>query len=112
LTPPADDAGQYRHVGDDFARHEAVNRGIEEYVRGDAHTNTVEGYFAVLNRGVTEIYHHISAQHLKRYLAEFDFSYTNRSALGVDDTERTTRALCGIVGKRLTYRDSSAARGS
>jgi transposase-like protein len=104
-----DDAGQYRHVGDDFARHEAVNHGIEEYVRGDAHTNTAEGYFSVLKRGIIGTYHHVSPQHLKRYLAEFDFRYSNRAALGVDDTERTIRALCGIVGKRLTYRDSSAA---
>lgn len=102
-----DDAGQYRHVGKLFARHEAVNHGIGEYVRGDAHTNTAEGYFSVLKRGITGVYHHVSPQHLKRYLAEFDFRYSHRAALGVDDTERTIRALCGIVGKRLTYRDSS-----
>ncbi len=99
-----DDAGQYRHVGDDFARHETVNHGADEYVRGDAHTNTVEGYFSILKRGITGTYHHVSEQHLQRYLAEFDFRYSNRSALGVEDVERTVRALAGIKGKRLTYR--------
>lgn len=99
-----DDAGQYRHVGDDFARHETVNHGIDEYVRGDAHTNTAEGYFSILKRGIVGTYHHVSEQHLKRYLAEFDFRYSNRSALGIEDVERTVRALAGIKGKRLTYR--------
>lgn len=103
-----DDAGQYRHVGRDFP-HEAVNHGIGEYVRGNAHTNTIEGYFSILKRGVNGTYHHVSQQHLKRYLAEFDFRYNERSALGVEDAERTAKALAGIVGKRLTYRDSSTA---
>jgi len=87
----------------DFARHEAVNHGIEEYVRGDAHTNIVESYFAVLKRGITGTYHHVSQQHLKRYLAEFDFRYNERAALEVTDAERTVKAVKGVVGKRLTY---------
>ena len=68
------------------------------------HTNTVEGYFSIFKRGITGTYHHISQQHLKRYLAEFDFRYNEREALGVDDSERMSRAIPGIVGKRLTYR--------
>ncbi|WGS01140.1 IS1595 family transposase [Bradyrhizobium sp. ISRA443] len=100
-----DDAGQYRHMHKDFA-HEVVNHGIGEYVRGDAHTNTIEGYFSILKRGITGTYHHVSPQHLKRYLAEFDFRYNERMALGVSDEARATKALRGIVGKRLTYRDS------
>ncbi len=56
-----------------FASHEVVNHGAGEYVRGDAHTNTVEGYFSILKRGIIGTFHHVSAQHLKRYLAEFDF---------------------------------------
>lgn len=98
-----DDAGQYRHMHRDF-RHEVVNHGIEEYVRGEAHTNTVEGYFSILKRGITGTYHHVSQQHLKRYLAEFDYRYNERQALGVDDAERTRKSFPGIVGKRLTYR--------
>jgi transposase-like protein len=97
-----DDAGQYRHMHKDFA-HEVVNHGIGEYVRGEAHTNTVEGYFSVLKRGITGTFHHVSQQHLKRYLAEFDFRYNERESLGVSDAQRATRALAGIVGKRLKY---------
>jgi transposase-like protein len=100
-----DDAGQYRHMKRDFA-HETVNHGAGEYVRGDAHTNTVEGYFSVLKRGIIGTYHHVSQQHLKRYLAEFDFRYNARQALGVNDVTRTVRALKGASGKRLMYRDS------
>ncbi len=96
-----DDAGQYRHMGKDFARHETVNHGADEYVRGDAHTNTIEGYFATLKRGIYGTYHHVSQQHLKRYLGAFDFRYNER---GVTDDERTTAALKGIGGKRITYR--------
>jgi transposase-like protein len=98
-----DDAGQYRFMGRDFARHETVNHGIEEYVRGEAHTNTVEGYFAILKRGITGVYHHVSQQHLKRYLCEFDFRYNERMALDVTDAQRTAKAIGGVVGKRLTY---------
>ena len=99
-----DDAGQYRHMHKDFARHEVVNHGILEYVRGDAHTNTIEGYFSILKRGITGTYHHVSAQHLKRYLAEFDFRYNERESLGVSDAQRMEKSLKGIVGKRMTYR--------
>ncbi|HEX4296289.1 MAG TPA: IS1595 family transposase [Rhizomicrobium sp.] len=104
-----DGAGQYRHMGEEFDRHEMVNHEADEYVRGDAHTNTVEGYFSILKRGIIGTYHHVSPQHLKRYLGEFDFRYNERSALGVDDVGRTTKALAGIVGKRLTYRRTNEA---
>jgi hypothetical protein len=73
-------------------------------VRGDAHTNTVEGYFSIFKRGIYGVYHHVSQQHLKRYLAEFDFRYNERIALGINDTECTRRAIKGGEGKRLTYR--------
>lgn len=101
-----DDAGQYRHMYEDF-RHETVNHGIGEYVRGEAHTNTVEGYFSILKRGITGTYHHVSQQHLKRYLAEFDFRYNERAALKVTDVERATKAVKGVVGKRVTYQQPS-----
>ena len=76
-------------------------------VRGDVHTNTAENYFSIFKRGIAGVYHHVSQQHLKRYLAEFDFRYNERASLGIDDQERTDRALRGIVGKRLTYHGSS-----
>ena len=103
-----DESGIYWKVGEEFASHRTVNHSIDEYVRGDAYTNTVEGYFSILKRGIYGVYQHVSENHLKRYLAEFDFRYNERIALGIDDIERTTRALRGIVGKRLLYRDSSA----
>ena len=105
----ADDAGQYRPIGKEFARFETVNHGIEEYVRGDAHTNTIEGFFSILKRGVMGTFHHISEAHVGRYLAEFDFRYSNRIALGVDDAMRTDECLRGIGGKRLTYRRANEA---
>jgi transposase-like protein len=105
-----DESGVYWRAGEGFTSHQTVNHSAKEYVRGDAHTNTVEGYFSILKRGIVGVYHHVSEEHLKRYLAEFDFRYNERIALGVDDVERANRALCGIVGKRLTYRTTDRTR--
>ena len=102
-----DDNRTTKYAARDF-ESDSVNHSIGEYVRGEAHTNTIESYFAIMRRGIIGTYHHVSQQHLKRYLAEFDFRYNNRSALGVDDQSRADRLIRGIVGKRLTYRDSSA----
>jgi transposase-like protein len=99
-----DESGVYWSVGEQFASHHTVIHSIGEYVRGDAHTNTIEGYFSILKRGIYGTYHHVSQTHLKRYLGEFDFRYNYRTALGFTDRERATIALKGIVGKRLTYR--------
>jgi transposase-like protein len=102
-----DESRLYTEVGKDFAAHESVNHTGKEYVRGDVHTNTVEGYYSIFKRGMRGIYQHCSEKHLHRYLAEFDFRYNNRSALGCEDQERATRALTGIKGKRLTYKGPS-----
>lgn len=99
-----DESGVYWKVGEEFASHQTVNHSIEEYIRGDAYTNTVEGYFSIFKRGIYGTYHHVSTGHLKRYLGEFDFRYNYRVGLGYTDRERATIALKGIVGKRLTYR--------
>lgn len=103
-----DQAQHYRRIGKEFADHQSVDHGKDEYVRYDAGalttTNTVEGFFSIFKRGMKGVYQHCSEQHLHRYLAEFDFRYSNRVALGVDDQERANRALKGVVGKRLTYR--------
>ncbi|MGE4064996.1 MAG: IS1595 family transposase [Rhodospirillaceae bacterium] len=101
-----DEAAHYKKVGKEFLAHSVVSHEQEEYVRGDAYTNTCENFFSVFKRGMTGVYHHCKERHLHRYMAEFDFRYNNRTALGVNDTERTTAALLGAVGKRLTYRDS------
>jgi transposase-like protein len=97
----SDDGGaRVRHGS---PNHHSVNHSIDEYVRGDVHTNTIESYFATMKRGITGVYHHVSAQHLKRYLAEFDFRYNERLALKITDAERATKAVAGVVGKRMTY---------
>src|SRR5205823_3875315 len=95
----------YAGLDREFASHETVNH-IDEWVRNDVHTNTAENFFAILKRGINGVYHHISEAHLHRYLSEFDFRYNNREANGVDDAERTRRALAGAEGKRLMYVDS------
>lgn len=87
-----------------FATHETVKHSKKEYVRGDVHTNTAEGYFSILKRGMRGIYQHCREKHLHRYLAEYDFRYNNRIALGIDDKQRTLNAIKGAEGKRLTYR--------
>jgi transposase-like protein len=96
-----DDAGQYRLIGPEFAKHEVVAHSQEEYVRGEAHTNTLEGFFSILKRGLIGVYQHVGAQHLQRYVTEFDFRYNHRKKT---DFQRATQALKGIAGKRLTYR--------
>jgi transposase-like protein len=102
-----DESGVYTAAGREFSGHGTVNHSIEEYVRGSFwHTNTVEGYFSILKRGIVGTYHHVSQQHLKRYLAEFDYRYNERSSLGISDSERMAKSIMGIVGKRLTYRRS------
>lgn len=102
-----DEAGQYHHLKNDFADHAFTRHGAGEYVSmtdRTIHTNTIEGYFSIFKRGMKGVYQHCGKQHLHRYLAEFDFRYNNRSALGVEDKERSASALEGIVGRRITYR--------
>lgn len=102
-----DEAGYYHHLNKDFADHQVVRHGKDEYVRGEVHTNTIEGYFSIFKRGMKGVYQHCGKRHLHRYLAEYDFRYNHRVALGVNDEARAERVVRGIVGKRLTYRDSS-----
>ncbi len=102
-----DEAGQYAHLSKHFAGHDFVRHGAEEYGRGIIHSNTVEGFYSVFKRGMKGVYQHCAEKHLRRYVAEFDFRYSNRVKLGVDDAARTDLAIKGVVGKRLTYRTTS-----
>ena len=105
-----DEARHYMEVGREYESHEAVNHGAEEYVRYAERvitTNTVEGYYSIFKRGMKGVYQHCKEKHLHRYLAEFDFRYSNRSGVGVEDQERAEKAILGAVGKRLTYRGPS-----
>jgi transposase-like protein len=99
-----DESNLYTKLGKEFAEHVAVEHGIGEYVRDEAHTNTIEGFFSIFKRGFKGIYQHCGEQHLHRYLAEDDFRYNNRSRFGIEDARRADIALAGIEGKRLTYR--------
>jgi transposase-like protein len=104
-----DEGRHYRKIGQQFASHDRVHHQAKEYVRGDAHVNTLEGVFSIFKRGMVGVYQHCGEHHLHRYLAEFDFRYNNRIAAGVNDQGRTVNALVGARGKRLTYRDSPKA---
>jgi len=108
----SDESHIYTGIGWNFADHGTVIHSKKEYVRGDVHTNTVEGYFSILKRGIYGVYQHVSEAHLKRYLAEFDFRYSNRVARGIGDVERTDLAVRGIKGKRLTYRTTRGDRAA
>jgi len=106
-----DEAKHYNEVGKEMAGHSTVNHSIGEYVSFEdatIHTNTIEGYFGLFKRGMKGIYQHCNEKHLHRYLAEFEFRYNNRIALGVNDCERAKAALLGVKGKRLTYRRPDA----
>jgi len=105
-----DDAPFYRNIGTDFAAHQVVKHSQGQYVCGDVHTNTIEGYFSVFKKGMKGVYQHCGKQHLQRYLNEFDFRYNHREGLGTNDNERMIEALHGIKGKRLTYRVSYETR--
>jgi hypothetical protein len=76
-----------------------------KYARGDVTTNTVEGFYSIFKRGMKGVYQHCGEKHLHHYPSEFDFLYSNRSALGIGDGERADLAIKGAAGKRLTYRE-------
>ena len=108
-----DDASYYGAVKADFpAGHFTVTHSLGEYVRGGATVNACENYFSILKRGITGCYFHVSEAHLHRYLAEFDFRYSHRERLGVDDLRRADRAVKGMKGKRLTYQTTRNPRPS
>jgi transposase-like protein len=98
-----DESKLYNAVGKEFTAHHRVLHGAGIYVRDGFSTNAIEGFFSIFKRGMRGVYQHCGEQHLHRYLAEFDFRYSNRAALGVDDKARAVEAVKGIVGKRLTY---------
>jgi hypothetical protein len=101
-----DERRGYRRIGRRFAAHEVVNHSAGEYVRGSATTNRAEGYFSQLKRSLDGTYHHVSVEHLNRYLAEFDYRYTTRN---VPDAERMRALVQRSGGRRLTYKLAKAA---
>ena len=107
-----DEARIYTVLGREFAEHATTTHAAGEYVNladRTINTNTVEGAFSIFKRGMRGIYQHCSENHLHRYLAEFEFRYNNRAALGSNDADRADTLLSGIVGKRLTYQTVGAS---
>jgi transposase-like protein len=98
-----DESKLYFGADKHFAKHETINHSRKEYARGDVTTNSAEGYFSIFKRGMKGVYQHCSEKHLHRYLAEFDFRYNHREALGYSDEARTVAAVKAAEGKRLTY---------
>jgi hypothetical protein len=99
----------YRHLLH-AGHHASVDHSKGEYVRGDVHVNTLEGFFSIFKRGLIGVYQHVDKKHLQRYATEFDFRMNNRIALGIDDEQRTANAVAGAAGKRLTY--TTPSRGT
>jgi hypothetical protein len=109
-----DESNLYPAIGRTFEAHKTVKHSIEEYVRYEdgekIHTNSAEGYFSIFKRGMRGVYQHCKEKHLHRYLAEYDFRYNHRIALGFNDRERAALAVKNAAGKRLTYRGIGEAR--
>jgi len=109
-TLHTDESRLYTYATDHVAKRESVKHSAGEYLRGDVHTNSVEGYFSLFKRGMRGVYQHCKEKHLHRYLAEFDHRYNHRVALGFNDHDRTIAAIKGAAGKRLTYHQSHEAK--
>ena len=102
-----DDYKGYVQVGRKFRKgHATVTHGLGEYVRGDVTTNAVENFFGQLKRSIDGTFHHVSHEHLHRYLAEFDFRYSTRK---MSDTDRMHRLMGQTRGRRLAYRPLTGA---
>ena len=102
-TVMTDDFSSYKGLNKEFYQHKVIRHSRGVYSRpGGIHTNTIEGYFSILKRGIVGVYEHVGKQHLDKYLAEFDFRYNARK---ITDGERTIMALKCVEGKRLTYKD-------
>lgn len=103
-TLHTDELRGYKSVGSEFKDHQSVNHGLREYVRGDVSTNQAENFFSQFKRSVDGTHHHISEDHLPRYLAEFDYRYSSRK---LNDTARMVKLLGQVGGRRLLYRETA-----
>lgn len=100
-----DEYQTYRRITRDGYRHETVCHSAGEYARGEVHTNSAEGFFAILKRGINGVFHSVSRKHLHRYLSEFEFRYNTRRC---EDGHRIALAIQAADGRRLTYREQVA----
>jgi hypothetical protein len=100
-TLMSDELKVYTKVGREFPRHGVIKHNQGIYVQGDVTTNTVEGFFSLLKRGVFGIFHHVSPHHLHRYVGEFEYRYNERK---INDGPRMVKAIKMTGGKRLMYK--------
>jgi transposase-like protein len=107
-----DDLKSYHGLDMGYAAHDTIKHSEKKYVSGNVHTNTVEGVFSLLKRGINGSFHHVSKGHLHRYCSEFEFRWNTRSALGYNDAERAALLLLGAEGKRLTYKSRGSSRAA
>ncbi|MBS1774418.1 MAG: IS1595 family transposase [Bacteroidetes bacterium] len=96
-----DGFGAYKDLNKEFAGHDMVEHSRGEYVKGKVHTNSIEGFWAIMKRGVYGIYHSVSHKHLHRYCNEFGYRYNTRALTGV---ERFENAVIKVSGARITYK--------
>ncbi len=102
-----DESRLYTGADAHVSAHETVKHRSGEYVRGNVHNNSAEGFFGLFKRGMKGIYQHCGEKHLHRYLSEYDFRYNHREKLGYNDEDRSIALLMGVVGKRLTYQTTN-----
>jgi transposase-like protein len=95
----------YRKIAGEFAAHEYVDHEDGEYVRDGVSTNMAENFFSQLKRSLDGTHHHVSKEHLSRYLAEYDYRFSTRKE---SDTARMQRLMGQVHGKRLTYKRVTA----
>jgi transposase-like protein len=95
-----DNYAGYKGLDKEFKDHQVVSHSTHEYVRGICHTNTIEGFWSLLKRGIVGIYHHVSPEHLHRYCEEFEYRYNSRKLV---DSDRFALLLNSCNG-RLTYK--------
>jgi transposase-like protein len=96
----SDQSNVHRTLDKKFAGQEVVNHTAKEYVRGIVRTNSIEGFWCHMKRGINGIYHHVSKQHLQRYTDEYVYRYNTRH---ISDPDRFEKCLREIEG-RLTYK--------
>jgi transposase-like protein len=102
-----DEHPAYVGIDSDFSGgHDTIKHGAGEYARGDITTNSIESSFAIVKRGIIGVHHAVSKEHLHRYLAHYDFLWNSRK---INDGDRTALAISAAEGKRLMYREPSAA---
>jgi transposase-like protein len=108
----SDELHAYDALNMGFKSHETIKHTAGQYAIGDVHTNSVEGFFALLKRGIVGTFHHVSRGHLHRYCDEFAFRYSTRTALGFNDEDRAKQLVLAAEGKRLTYKQPSGNRAA